>query len=896
MLQTKLHRPRLTTEHVFRFRLIDELNKNMYKPLSLICAPAGYGKSKLVSSWIEKSKPPAAWLSLSDDDNDFRTFINYLIAAIQKVFPKTLDKTESLINDPNLPSHKIITHTLINELDRVPENYIVVLDDYHLIHSDDIHQLIDEWLQYPPENVHLCLLTRRDPPLRIKNLRAHNRINEIRMDELIFTEEEIIDLFKKLHGITLKRSTAASLHISTEGWITALQLASLASKTKPDIEKELASFTGDLCTLSDFLTEEILSGLPNEMKELLLFTALLDRFCLELVKACFQSNEDETFDVSKTGTFFDQLIHSNLFLIPLDDERKWYRYHHLFQKILTEHIRTRFDNERIKSIHYMAAKWFEEEGLMDEAIDHMLKAEKYEEAAEIIKAHAYQEFLSNIGNVETWLSKLPLDIKENSPALQLIKAWHAFGQFQLEKIPPILEKVNILIQDTVPDPLLLSEISFFQGNFQYWMGDTEGSIQTFDQALNQRDNLPEYVRGNIELVRYMALQKKGEYDTIVGELKDRIKSSEKYTSTDIAYYCGTLTFVHLLSGRLRNAMDVAVQMQMFSEKIGSNFLINWSYYLQALANLQLFQLDKAFNYFEIADQKHNIIDKVAVFDSKASLALIHQLNNNSKEANRLICEAIDYAKNIGDSQSLLIVQSTQSRVALLQGDVQTAFQWADTFNESPSFAGMFFWQEIPWMTKAKVLIAKETSDSLQKAEEILNTLYEIAAPSHLDCQLVEINLLLSIALIKMNRTEASMEKLKTAVIQAEDHGFIRPFIEANNLAPDHLKILKEKNIGVDFINTINNLIAKKDSKTAASFQKDAALPSNLTDGKKIVLTVRELETLKLIADGFRNKEIANKLFVSEGTIKKHVYNMGQKLDTNSRVELLNRSRISGLIE
>jgi len=673
-------------------------------------------------------------------------------------------------------------------------------------------------------------------------------------------------------------------------------LASLASKKKPNIEKELASFTGDLYTLSDFLIEEILSGLDPEMMKLLFTTALLDRFCLELIKACFLSNEDDSWEVSKTKTLFDELINSNLFLISLDDERKWFRYHHLFQEMLVDHLGPILDTESIKRIHYFAAKWFEEEGLISEAIDHMLKAEKDKEAAEIIKAHSFQEFLSNLGNVEIWLSKLPLDIKENSPDLQLLKAWHAFGQFQLEKIPPILEKVTILIQDTVPDPLLLSEISFFQGNFQYWMGDTEGSIQTFDQALNQRDNLPEYVRSNIELVRFIALQKKGEYDTIVGELKERIKSSGKYTSTDIAYYCSTLTFAHFLSGRMRNAMDVAVQMQMFSEKIGSNFLINWSYYLQALANLQLFQLDKAFNYFEITDQKHNIIDTVAVFDSKASLALIHQLNNNSKEANRLISEAIDYAKNIGDLQSLLIMQSAQSRITLLQGDVQTALQWADTFNESPSFAGMFIWQEIPWMTKAKIFIAKGTPESLQKAEEILNMLYELAAPSHLDCQLVEINLLQSIALIKMNRTGASMEKLKTAVLQAEKYGFIRPFIEADHLAPDYLKKLKENGIAVDFINNINSLIAKRDYNIAGSFQKDTALPPNLKDYEKVVLTERELEIVQLLAVGLRNKEIADKLFVSEGTIKKHVYNMGQKFDTSSRVDILNKARVLELIE
>ncbi|MCO4815323.1 MAG: hypothetical protein KC454_11450 [Flavobacteriales bacterium] len=889
MLLTKLHRPPLSLEHVFRFRLIDELNKNMYKPLSLVCAPAGYGKSMLVSSWIEENKHPTAWLSLSSDEDDYRTFLISMVTAIQKVFPGKLEKTEALVKAPELPSNKLMAHSFINELDQIRDNYIVVLDDYHLIYNEAIHQLIDELLRYPPENLHLCMLTRRDPPIRIQNLRVHTRMIEIRMGELTFTEEEVIGLFYKLHGIKLKRSLAASLKKKTEGWITALQLISLASKRKPNIENELSSFTGDLNTLSDFLIEEILSGLSENMKELLFSTALLNSFCLKLVKACFEPKKDDNSDLLRTETLFDLLINSNFFLIPLDNERKWFRYHHLFQKTLVKHLGSGFDAESIKRVHYLAAKWFEDEGLIEEALDHMVKSGKVEEAARIIEINAHNEFLKNVGIVEIWLNKLPLVVKESSPGLQMINAWLAFGEFHLEKIPPILEKVNKLIQDTIPDPQLSSELSFFRGNFQYWTGDTEGSIQSFEQSMNQCDHLPDHIKCNIELLRYVALQRKGHFDTIVIDLKSRINNSNKYSSIDIGYYWGSLTFVHLLSGQLRSTLDTAVQMQMFTEKIGATFLINWSFYLQALANFQLFQLEKAYDHFAVISDKHYILDTMAVFDSKVSLALIHQLNGKSKEANKLIAIAIDYAKEIGDPLSLLLVQSAQSRIALLQGDIQSAFQWIDTFNEPPSFAGMFFWQEIPHMTKAKVLIAKGTPECLQKAEEILITMLDIATSSNLHCQMVEINLLLSLALKKMEEEEALMEKLKASVILAEEYGFIRPFVEAGKSAMVLLNSLKEKGVALDFIDEIDHIIAKIAGK------QETALHENIEVSEKVVLTERELETLELLASGLRNKEIANALFVSEGTIKKHVYNMGQKFETRSRVDLLNRARQLGLI-
>ena len=889
MLLTKLHRPPLSLEHVFRFRLIDEFNRNIYKPFSLVCAPAGYGKSMLVSSWIEENKHPAAWLSLSSDENDYRTFLIYMITAIRKVFPGKLEKTEALVKSPELPGNKLIVHSFINELDEIQENYIVVLDDYHLIRNDEIHDLIDELLRYPPENLHLCMLARRDPPIRIENLRAHNRMIEIRMSELTFTEEEVIGLFYKLHGIKLERSTAASLQKKTEGWITALQLISLALKNKLNIENELTSFTGDLNTLSDFLIEEILSDLSDDMKDLLVITSLLKRFNLDLVKACFQTKEHDDDDPLKTETLFNQLINSHFFLIPLDDNQKWFRYHHLFQRTLFKHLRLWFNSERIKKVHYAAAKWFEDEGLIDEAIDYMIKTGKVEEAARIVKNIAHAEFLKNINNVERWRNKLPLVVRENSPELQLLKAWYAFGQFHLEKIPPILEKVNMLIQDTEPDPQVSSELKFFQGNFQYWMGDTEASLQTLDQSLNPCDHLPEHVRCNIRLVRYIAFQRTGKYAELVTEIHSQIKRTDKYTSLDIAYYWGSLNFVHLLSGQLRSSLDTGVQFQMFTEKIGADFLNNWSRYLQALAHLQFFELDKAFNHFALAGEKQYNLDTMAVFDSKVSLALIHQLNGKSKEANKLIATAIHFAKEIGDPLSLLIVESAQSRIALLQGDIQTAFQWAETFKEPPSFAGMFFWQEIPHMTKAKVFIANGTPESLQKAEGILITMLDIATSSNLHCQMVEINLLLSLALQKMEQKEASMEKLKASLIQAEKYGFIRPFIEAGILAIELLNSLKDTGIAVDFVQEINSLVTK------ATRKQETVLREKNEGSKKVILTERELETLELLASGLRNKEIANALFVSEGTIKKHIYNMGQKFETSSRVDLLNRTRQLGLI-
>jgi ATP/maltotriose-dependent transcriptional regulator MalT len=291
-----------------------------------------------------------------------------------------------------------------------------------------------------------------------------------------------------------------------------------------------------------------------------------------------------------------------------------------------------------------------------------------------------------------------------------------------------------------------------------------------------------------------------------------------------------------------------------------------------------------------------MVDTRAVFDAKAAEALIHQLNNNGAHADKLISDAIAIANENADPLSLSVILSAQARIALLQGDLQKATEWAYTFNEPPSYAGMFFWQEVPCFTKSKVLINIGTKDSLQHAEEILNLLYDIAVQGHLDFQLVEINLLQSLVLFKTNQEEKSIEKMKTALLQAEEQGFLRPFIEMGNLALDPLEKAEERHICVAFIQKLTSLIIKRNSDLSDISHKTTLTPSHTFNTHKVTLTNREHETLHLLAEGLRNKEIANKIYVSEGTVKKHVYNMGQKFNTSTRVELINKARELGFIE
>ena len=387
ILTTKLHRPPLPLEFVSRTELLKQLDKYHHCPLTLVSAPAGYGKSILISSWIEACETPAAWISLDTHDNDLRIFLSYLVTAIKGLFPESLKNTGILSAAASLPPLTVLSRNLINELDEINENFILVLDDYHRIEKKPIHDLIEELLRYPPRNMRLIILTRRDPSLPLHDLRAHSQLIDLRMRELSFTPEEIITLFHKLHGFTLNYRFSQMLVEKTEGWITGLRLAALSIKRLEDIPDLLENMESDsLHSVSEFLFEEVLAKQPAVIQKHLLESSILDRFCAELLDELFITDEQDRGAQNDGAAFLNWLEKAGMFVIPLDLEQCWFRYHHLFQELLQSRVRLKMPEE-IKTAHSRAAGWFEKNGLIEESIEHALAAGEVERAAQLVERH-----------------------------------------------------------------------------------------------------------------------------------------------------------------------------------------------------------------------------------------------------------------------------------------------------------------------------------------------------------------------------------------------------------------------------------------------------------------------------------------------------------------------------
>jgi len=381
LLTTKLYVPPVRPELVSRPRLIERLNEGLTRKLTLVSAPAGFGKTTLVSAWVRavrESPLGVAWLSLDEEDNDPVRFLTYFIAALQRIDPSIGQAAQAMLQAPQPAQPETLLTSLINDIAATPSPFILILDDYHLIHTLPIHQQLAFLLAHQPPSMHLGLVSREDPPLPLSRLRARGQTVEIRQDDLRFTAEEATEFLRRMMRLELPSADVAALHRRTEGWIAGLQLAALSLRGHDDIHRLVQSFTGSHRYVLDYLIEEVFKQQPAAVQDFLLKTSILDRFTAPLC--------DEVTAREDSRELLLNLEQANLFIVPLDESRQWYRYHRLFRELL----RSLQEARHLAPLHQKAARWYEQNGLLDEAMQHALAAEDWDEAERMMESAASQ--------------------------------------------------------------------------------------------------------------------------------------------------------------------------------------------------------------------------------------------------------------------------------------------------------------------------------------------------------------------------------------------------------------------------------------------------------------------------------------------------------------------------
>ena len=529
LLRTKFQRPPVVGDHVHRSHLLERLDQRHQRPLTLISAPAGYGKSTLVSCWLESIDLPSAWLSLDEGDNDLHLFLSYLLAAVQTVFHADGKEIQSILKAPELPPLSILSKILINELDQIEQAFILCFDDYHVIQIQAIHDIIIEILKHPPQAMHLVLASRMDPPLPLASLRARGEMTEIRVQDLRFSSEEIAEFLQKMMGKKFEDSVVALMSKKTEGWVTGLRLAALSLRHRGDLNQVLTDLPNDHRYVLEYMATEVLSQQEPAIQECLLKTSILNRISAPLCqKVCAASTDSGTNEV--TGNkFLDWLIQANLFLIPLDDERRWFRYHHLFQELLVRHLKHRFSPDEIGALHREAGKWFTDKGLIEEALHHYLAGEDTRAAVLVIARYRY-----DLMNLEQWprlerlLGMVPADRLEKYPELLMAKAWLCEIKVRLSEMETLINRVEPLIangplKSSTDHEALAAEFRVLKSFILYLQADGPGTVAITKLALEKLDPRALSVQGICHTMLAAGYQMSGQLKNAHATVRNALK-------------------------------------------------------------------------------------------------------------------------------------------------------------------------------------------------------------------------------------------------------------------------------------------------------------------------------------------------------------------------------------
>ena len=894
LIETKLYRPSLPVDMVRRPRLTTWLIRRQQSgPLTLVSAPAGYGKTTLISCWLEYVDCPTAWLSLDEQNNDFEGFLRYFLAALHTIFPDKLLETEALLTSIPLPPLAAIANTLINEINQLKTYFILVLDDYNLIEEQNIHDLVDQLLLHPPPNLHLVIGTRMDPPLSLVTLRAKGSLTEVRIPSLRFNQEESMHLFKKMTGSLIDPDSFAAIDGKAEGWVTGIRLAALAMRhqTGRDVFDQKLTFNNNY--VSEYLFSEILAKQAATLSDCMLRTSIPVRFCADLCEElCFQ--EAKSFEVGSASAvftgeqFLEWLRASNLFVIPLGDENKWYRYHHLIREFLQQELVRRLGYDEVKHLHAVAGRWYARNDLTDEAFYHLLYSGEFPAAIELVARHRYRMMnRAQWSRLDNWLNLFQEKIVECSPELWMLKTWLAYHKGRRNEIPALLERLDTILADNPEKDAsrrLDGEIHTLRSLILFHTGDIEGAVFQAHKALEQTPPELWTVRGLARMYLggglLMSGDKSGSLRAIYTAFEQEKSKSERFKANLLLSVC----YIHWLSADLHSMQQAAEMSIALCLELGHQQILEISQYQLGCVYYQQDDLPAAEKLFAgvVARPYQNFGTCYA--DSVCGLSMTYQAQGKEVEARQVIEDAIAFLLHTGNSTQLPYILTLQAEIALQQGNLAAASQWAEKLDTVLPLRPMTLLIETP-LTLVKVWLAQDTPASQAKASELLAQLQEYLEGTHNTRFLIDTLVLQALQAQSLGDQEAALAALEQALRLAQAGGFIRVFVDEGSGMARLLAQLKVEN-------DLQSYVEQVRSAFPGLHQTEEALDRGELLG---ALTGRELQILELLGERLSNKEIATQLVISPGTVKGHTIKIYQKLDVKSRRQAVEKAIALGLI-
>ena len=892
LLRTKLFIPRPRPGRVARPRLTERLNAGLNRKLTLVAAPAGFGKTTLLSEWIPQSPRCVAWLALDGEDNDPARFWTYVIAALQEVHPKLGVSALAMLQSPEAPTTAALITSLINEIAAFPESFAVSLEDYHVIDSQPIHSGMAYLIEHLPDNLHLTITTRVDPPLPLARLRAHNQLTELRSNELRFTPEEAGVFLARAMGLILSPHQVEALESRTEGWIAGLQIAALSMQGRDDISGFIEAFSGSHRHIVGYLAEEVLNQRPKGTLNFLLRTSVLDRLSGPLCDALTGESDGQAT--------LEKLEQTNLFIAPLDDEGIWYRYHHLFAEVLQARLQ-RTQPEKVTELHRLAARWHARQGMTSEAVHHALAGADFDLAAALIEEAAGSMLrMGAIASLMRWLDALPEAMIRTRPRLSLARAWtyHLGPALSLERADgwAQLALENALAAGSL-DSSLSGEIAALQSMIAATRSESTLSRDLAHQAL---ENLPidSPWRSAVTFCLGTAHVNAGDIMAAARAFEDAITLSQNdgahYIQLAAAAFLGDIL---VLQGRLARAQAVYGQVLAWAnpdlpQKGG----------VMAHAGLASIlceqnQLDAASAHVQAgAAMVQNVGGAWSAHVLDRALARVQLARGNRTEALAILERSYHNGRRAQVNLVVRQAAALQATVHLAQGSLDVAAAWAATSGLRPDDAAAAHpgWWEVEYLALARVLAAQGRQ---KEAFGLLDRLLDAArneARAGSEIAILVLRATLHSESRLTNDRQRPLRQLEHALTLAEPEGFVRVFLDEG----DTMRALL-----VEFQSTLalrpyvgeNRRIAAYAGRLLAAFAQSAVAdtrqPSNLIEP----LSERELEILLLVAEGLSNREIADRLVIAVSTVKSHINAIYGKLGTHRRTQAVVTARELGLL-
>jgi LuxR family maltose regulon positive regulatory protein len=811
-------------------------------------------------------------------DNDVRMFLRYVVAAVRTVYPEACAETAIELKADRLSPLPVLAGHLGNDLDEIEESFVLVLDDYQSIRDKSVHELLNHLLRHPP-SLNLVIISRRDPPLFLGALRAHNNLVEIRMQDLKFTLAETEAFFNQIGGQTISSAALASLHQNIEGWVTGLRLAAQALPSHGDADAFVSGFSGETHAVIEFLVEEVLENQLPVTRECLYRTSVLNRVCAPLCSAVCTSCRSEAEKTLCSQDLMRYLGSSDLFSVALDESGDWYRYNHLFQKFLRRKLKGWLTQDEIIGMHRRAASWFEARGLLEEAIDHVLQADGPVAAGRLI-VRQRNEILNGEQwhGFERWLNRLPAEALADDPDLLILRAWHLFTQGRNGDASVVLERIDELMSSepwsSAATPRLRGSIDILRAYHCYQKGQADPAMKCAKRALTELppDCLSE---------RGYALNVLGEATRMNGDL-ERARKIIYRALTDAPSQAGifqcrmllTLCRMNWAAADLRSTRLTANRYLELSTEHGlSVSSMNARYFLGAVQ----------YHRNELSAAETSLVP--VVFDRGASnsqyfthsvfaLAAVYQARGQTDKARETVASACEYLMSVQNIPLLQRVLAYQADLALRQGHLADALSWAHHFDPK-SFEGMCRFYE-PRATLARVLIAEGGADSRMRADGLLTRLETAAAGTNNVRLLIEVYILQAVLHDAQGNEPAARSVLSMAVRLAEPGGFTRLFVD---LGPGLAGLLNCLDLDAEeqrYVGQILNVFAG-DGQTKMGGAIDHGL------------TKRELEILQLLANELSNRHIADRLCISLSTVKRHAENIYHKLAVPDRHKAVSKA-------